>query len=178
MTRDETRLILAVLKVAYPSSFKGMTVADATTLLNLWERLFANDKYEAVAAAVDALIATRTVGYTPTPGEVKDQMSRIRNAEELDAGTAWALVAKACRNGSYGYREEFQKLPPEIQRAVGAPEQLRAWALMEEETVNSVVASNFMKTYRAQRERQKETEKLPETVKTFISGMTLKQIEE
>lgn len=176
MNREEVLMVLSTLKAAYPHAYKDLTKRDGEALVALWERQFRNDDAQAVSAAVDALISTRTAGYSIVPGEVKEMLSRLRNAQELDSGAAWALVSKACANGIYGYREEFAKLPPEVQRAVGAPEQLRTWAVMDEETVNSVVASNFMKTYRTQRERQKEHEKLPEAVRTLISGINLKQI--
>ena len=93
------------------------------------------------------------------------------DAISRNAMSAWALVSKACSNGIYGYREEFAKLPPEVQRAVGAPEVLREWAMMESDTVQSVIASNFQKNYRATQERQKELEKLPQNVRDMLAGV-------
>ena len=171
MTREDTVKLLSLLKAAYPHSFKDMTKADAEAMLILWQRMFAGDDPALVSAAVDALISSRTVGYSPTPGEVKEQMQRLRKTNELDELSAWALVSKACRNGLYGYREEFAKLPQEVQDAVGAAEQLRAWAMMDTDTVESVVASNFQRNYRASRERQKELEKLPTNVREMLAGL-------
>lgn len=172
MDRTETIKILAVLKAAYPHAFKDMTKIDAEAMLSLWGRMFRDNSYAEVNTAIAALISTRTVGYSPTIGEVKEQILKLKNHDLLDEGQAWALVSRACRNGSYGYREEFEKLPPEIKRAVGAPEQLKAWAAMDAETVESVVASNFRKTYRIQAERDKETAMLPAEVKQMLSGIT------
>ena len=174
MNENDTIRLLAILKAAYPHSFRDMTKEDARAMLVLWQRMFAQDNPDEVFAAVDALIATRTVGYSPTPGEVKEQMQKLRKVDELDAMSAWALVSRACSNGIYGYREEFAKLPPDVQRAVGAPEVLREWAMMDAETVQSVIASNFQKNYRATQERQKELEKLPQNVRDMLAGVSEK----
>ena len=171
MTRVETAQILAILKAAYPHSFKDMSDVDVEAMLNLWTRIFAADRKEEVGIAVDALIATRTAGYSPTPGEVKEQIHKLKQKEELDEMAAWALVSKACANGIYGYKEEFAKLPPAVQNAVGAPEQLRAWAMMEADTVESVIASIFQRNYRARQARDKENEKLPPNVQDFVGGL-------
>lgn len=171
MTREETAEMLAILKAAYPHSFKDMTRVDGLAMLSLWERIFADDDKELVSAAIDALISTRTVGFSPTPGEVKEQIRKLSSANELDELAAWALVSKACANGIYGYKEEFAKLPPEVQRAVGAPEQLRDWAMMDSDTVQSVIASNFQRNYRASQAREKDLAKLPSNVRQILSGV-------
>ena len=171
MDRVETAKILSVLKAAYPHSFKDLTKRDAESVLDLWAAMFSEEPYEAVSAAVYALIAVRKDGYSPTVGEVKERLDMLRSGDDLPEQSAWALVSRACRNGLYGYKKEFDRLPPDVQRAVGAPEQLRAWARMDAETVESVVASNFLKNYRAQRSREKEAAKLPPEIRKMIGGV-------
>ena len=171
MDRAETSEILAVLKAAYPDSFKTLKMRDGLAMIGLWQSMFADESYEAVKAAVLTLIATREAGYSPTVGEVKKKMQTLRDQGELTEQAAWALVSKACQNGLYGYREEFAKLPPEVQRAVGAPEQLRAWAAMDADTVQSVVASNFMRGYRTQAAREKELAMLPGEIRNLLNGV-------
>lgn len=172
MSIDETIAVLAVLKAAYPHSFKGLTRRDGEAMVNLWQMQFADTPAQEVTAAVNALISTRTAGYSPTIGEVKEQLYRLHSVNELSEGEAWAMVYKALSNGYYGYQKEWDKLPPEVQRAVGRPEQLREWSQMETETVQSVVASNFMRSYRVMKERTKETAKLPESVRAVIGELT------
>lgn len=171
MDKVETTRILAILKAAYPSSFKEMAEADYRAMIDLWQTMFAADSYEAVNAAVAALISTRKEGFTPTIGEVKERLAFAREQASgtLSEQAAWAMVEKACRNGLYGYKKEFEKLPPEVQRVVGAPEQLKAWAEMDAETVNSVVASNFMRSYRVEKQREKERSLLPPAARETIS---------
>ena len=171
MNRKETMQILASLRAAYPSSFKDLDKMDLEAMTQLWQSVFEDESYAEVSAAVTALITSRTVGYSPVIGEIKEKLHSIKHAGELSDQDAWALVSKACANGLYGYQKEFDKLPPEVQRAVGAPEQLKAWAAMDVETVESVVASNFMRNYRTQAARAKEFAMLPESVRAVIGPL-------
>lgn len=171
MNREQVIQALAILKAAYPHSFQKLTKSEAETMIALWERQFEAEDPKAVSAAIDNLIASRTTGYTPTIGEIKEQIHKLRSSEQMNDAQAWFLVEKACQRGLYNSKEEFEKLPPDVQAAVGGPEQLRAWAMMDAETVNSVVASNFRKTYRTVKEREKEKALMPPAVKGFISGI-------
>ena len=171
MNRKETMQILAALRAAYPSSFKDLDRMDIEAMTQLWQTLFADENYPDVSAAVYALISSRTVGYSPTVGEVKEKLHSLRTVNELSEQDAWALVSKACQNGLYGYRKEFDKLPPEVQRAVGSAEQLKAWAAMDVDTVESVVASNFKRSFRVNAERKKELDMLPESVRSVIGQL-------
>ena len=171
MNREETLAILAVLKLAYPSAFRDLGRTDAEATVRLWQKHFADVPYEEADLAVSLLIDTRGPGYTPTIGEVKNLLRGLRAPEGLGAEEAWALVSKACRNGLYGSREEFAKLPPEVRSAVGSPERLRAWAAMDRETVESVVASNFMRGYRAHAAREKELALLPAAMRGLAGSL-------
>ena len=144
---------------------------DIEALVNLWLRQFDHEAPQAVGAAVDCLIATRTVGYSPTIGEIKVQLHQFRTQDQLSEVDAWVLVERACRNGLYHAQEEYDKLPPDVQRAVGGPEQLKAWAQMDSETVGSVIASNFRKSYTAVQEREKQRAMCPPDVRKMLSGI-------
>lgn len=174
MTYGEICGVLAILKAAYPHSFKDMGRADAETTAKLWQRMFTDDPASDVTAAVYALISTRKEGFSPTIGEVKDKIQFMRAADALSASGAWALVAKAARNGLYGYEAEFAKLPPAIQKTVGQASQLREWAMMDENTLNSVVASNFMRSYRAVAKQEEELAKLPTELRLMLADVTNK----
>ena len=172
MDRSQTMKILSVLKAAYPHAFQNMSKSDAEEMLNLWNTMFTNEPYEEVNAAIASLISTRAVGYSPTIGEVKDQIYKLHHRADIDENSAWVLVSKACRNGSYHSREEFEKLPPDVKRVVGSPEQLKAWAAMDADVVESVVASNFKKAFRISIERKQEVEKLPAQIREMIGGIS------
>ena len=166
-------MILTLLQSEYPKSFVGMDSRTMALKLRLWQKEFENDDINLVYAAV-RLYMKKPEKFAPSIGQIREAMKTLlhADAQELTDQDAWALVSKACSNGLYGYQEEFAKLPPDVQRAVGAPEQLKAWAAMDEETVQSVVASNFKRTYRAAQERQKQLEMLTPDVREMLAGVS------
>lgn len=172
MTRDETKVILAVLRSAYPSFYKGMGGAELTGIVDLWAEMFRDEPSKLVAAAVKAMIATRENTYPPNIGEIKAQIEKLRHSDELSASDAWSMVAAATRNSLYNAQAEFEKLPPDVRAIVGTPMQLKEWAMMSSDTFNSVVASNFQKAFRIRAERARNDRKLPSDVKQFVSALS------
>lgn len=172
MTNQEIRLILGVVKVAYPHSFKDMQVADRNALVTLWERQFAGYDYNTVSMAVDSIISTEASAFMPTIGRIKEEITKLTQPKDLTEQEAWALVAKACRNSIYNSADEYAKLPPEVQRLVGSPNQLREWALLESEEFSTVVASNFMRSYRVRSKNDRDYLALPQNVRGMLEGMT------
>lgn len=171
MNREQVLQVLSILKAAYPHSFQNLGKRDVDALVTLWERQFADEDPQMVSAAVDSLIATRTVGYSPNPGEVKAELHRLRNQDELSVDDAWAELTKACRNGLYGYREEFEKLSPMTQQVVCVPEEIRNLAMVDEDVFQTVIFSNFRKSYMAAQERAKHESMLPANVREMVSGV-------
>lgn len=72
MTKTETTQILAILKAAYPNSYKNLTADDATATVNVWAAQFANMPVGVVMIAVNKLISTNT--FPPTIKEVKERI--------------------------------------------------------------------------------------------------------
>lgn len=83
MTRDETLKIMAVLKATYPNFYKDMTRRDAEGVVALWTDMFAEDSYNAVAAAVKAFIASDSKGFPPVVGQVKQRVMELANTKAL-----------------------------------------------------------------------------------------------
>jgi len=175
MTREDTAKILKVIKAEWPHRFKDMSAIEMSELLSLWADMFNDDDVNIVAAAVKCLIVSGNREFAPNVGAIKEQMRKLTNKEEMSEAEAWNLVYKAIQNGYYGAVEEFNKLPPILQKVVGEPKQLRAWAVMDADEVQSVVASNVQRSYRTVKQRENEYQKLPINVKAYLTG--LKQIE-
>ena len=167
MTREETEKILAVIAETYPMFLKGR---NPETTAHLWQMIFADDPYEAVEAGLAAFVATDSKGFPPMPGNIKQLMHPIRDGE--DENSAWALVLAAIRRSGWNAGEEFDKLPADIQRIIGGPETLRDYSQMDSETVNSVIASNFRKTYRDRMKNQREMGMLPAALRARLPGET------
>lgn len=168
MDRIETLTIMKVLQAAYPSFYKGMTKTAADDIVDLWATMFADDPVEIVAAAVKAYIASDSKGFPPHIGAIKDAIVKLREPKPMTAQEAWLLVKNAARNGLYGSAEEFHKLPPVCQKLVGSPSQLREWATMDSDTLNSVIASHFQKSYQVMESREREIKSLPSDIRCMI----------
>ena len=173
MDGREVARLLTILEAEYPNSFSRMDDKQRSLKQELWSKEFEHDDPMAVYAAARVLMWSGRE-FAPNSGQIRDKMCEMMESNVLDEQQAWALVSKACENGFYGYKKEFEKLPPEVQRAVGRPEQLKEWAVMDVETVQSVVASNFMRNYRNRIAREKEMARIPQDVRNLISGISEK----
>lgn len=159
--------VLAVLKAAYPQHYRGLSDGDIRAMATLWASMF-EETFADVMQAVKAHIVTDARGFCPTIGAVKEQLARMRESRRGGALTeheAWELVRQALKNGYYGAQQEFAKLPPVVQKILGGSSQLRDWAMLPDEQVNTVIASNFMRSYRARAAWESDVEKLPASVR-------------
>lgn len=168
MTREETIKILSVLRGAYPAFYRDVKKPEALATVNLWAEMFADDDYCVVGAAVKALIAGDEKGFPPVIGQVKATIRQLTEPVQMTELEAWALVSKAVRNSTYNSEAEFAKLPPEIQSVVHDPEQLRQWAMGSTEELETVIASNFQRSFRAKEKARKEYAALPSDVKQIM----------
>ena len=171
MNTIQTAQIMAILNTAYPAFYKSATEESAAEAVRLWQRMFADDPYELVQAAVHALICTDEKGYPPHIGQVKAKMRLLTKRPEMTPLEAWTLVSKAVQRSAYYSEEEFAKLPPEVQAVVRTPEQLRAWALSPADTLETVTASNFQRSFRAKSEQLAEIRALPPSVLALVQGL-------
>ena len=68
----ESKKILAIIKSAFPNSFKGMTAKDADATANIWATQLAYIPYEVVSIAVKKIIKDNT--FPPSIEEVKEKI--------------------------------------------------------------------------------------------------------
>lgn len=170
MNLSDTAGIMAILETAYPNYYANRTRQQKQEAVKLWAEMFADDPLDLVGAAVKAYIAS-DAKFPPNIGEIKTRMRTMVAEPEMTEQAAWALVSRACANGAYHWQEEYDKLPEECQRALGMPETLHQWALMDADTVGSVCASNFMRSYRTILQRKREEMALPDSVKKLLRGV-------
>ena len=172
MNYEETLAIMGVLKAAYPQYYRDMKRSDAESVVSLWAEMFKEEPVNVVAVAVKAYIASDTKGFPPHIGAIKDAIVKIKAPKSMTEQEAWLLVKNATRNGLYGSAEEFEKLPPICKKLVGSPSQLREWATMDSDTLNSVVASNFQRSYKVMEKREKERLALPSDVRDIMAQLS------
>lgn len=169
MTREEAKKLIMIISAAYPN-FKP---ADLTFTVNTWATFLRDYDYQVIEDALQRYILTDRSGFAPSIGQVIDHMQS--GETEIGELEAWAMVARALRNSAYGAENEFQKLPEIVQKAVGRASNLREWGAVDISTVETVVQSNFLRSYRAIAQKHRELSKLPERLR--IEGHT-KALEE
>ncbi len=167
MTRDETKKILMTVQASYPN----FNPPDKTVTINTWFLLLKDNEYLAIEQALRAYITTDTSGFAPNIGQLLDKLHAIQSPQELNEMEAWSLVSKALRNGYYGAVEEFDKLPPLVQKAVGSPDNLRNWSQTDVKAIETVIQSNFMRSYAAIVKREYEIKKMPADVQALIEDV-------
>ena len=177
MTREETVKIIRIMVDSYPN-YKPNDISET---VDVWQMMLSDYDYNLVAMALKSYILSDTSGFAPSIGQLVDKMKSITSQQELNEMEAWSLVCDALQNSGYNYAEEYAKLPPLVQKAVGLPTQLQTWALTENLN-KDVVGSNFMRCYRIEVERQNEMSKMPKDVREMLekvsSGSYYSQIEQ
>lgn len=168
MSREETKKIIMAMTVYYPN-FKPS--CDLGIMVDLWTDAFSDVAYEKVYTALKTYAKTDTSGFAPSIGALNNLICTIEersSGEELNEMEAWALVSRALRNGLYASQEEYNRLPTLVQKAVGSPQNLHNWATTDYETIDTVIMSNFQRTYRSVLSQTKENRRMPLEVRTMI----------
>lgn len=75
MTKKEAATILAILKAAYPNSYKNMTQEEAMGTVSVWAVQFADMPADIVLMAVHKAISTSP--FPPSISEVKGKISTL-----------------------------------------------------------------------------------------------------
>ena len=75
MTRDETTKVLALLKAAYPNSYKGMTKEEAMGTISIWTMQFESVPVDIMLMAINRLISNKP--FPPAISEVKLELHRL-----------------------------------------------------------------------------------------------------
>lgn len=170
MTKQDTLKILAILKTAYPYFYKDATPQSAKDTLDLWATLFVDDDPATVGLAVKSFIAADERGFPPVPGQIK-AIIRTLAAEEYDSELkAWSMVRRALSNSQYNARQEFEKLPPLVQKTLGSASVLRDWSLLDPDTVNITIANSFFRSYRMELRHTQEVVALPAEARAMLQS--------
>lgn len=167
MTREQVKRIVATIAATWPQFNNGR---NPETTVNIWSKVFEDDDFQAVGHGLMVYIATDTSGFPPSPGQIRAMMPR--ETPEIDEGTAVALIAEAASNGAYDSEKEFRKLPEMLQRIVGAPSQLREWAMMDSDEFQSVILSHIRRNYRTMAEKEEKFQALPASLKKMLPAVT------
>ena len=147
MTRDEVKELLMTIQALYTNF--NVDADRMTPTINAWHMMLNEYPADAVQAALQIYVRTNNTGFAPSVSQLIGTVYAPRENDALTEGQAWALVKKAIQDGLYHAEERFNELPDAVQTAVGSPNMIRQWAGTDSSEVNTVIASNFQRTYKA-----------------------------
>lgn len=163
MTIDEFGQFASAIKTYFPKD----NLLSTNESMDLWFDMLNDLDYQQAYIGLKTYVASNR--FPPAISDIRAYAMKGKELQELNEMEAWSLVKKAIRNGGYNSVEEYKKLPPLVQKAVGLPSQLREWAL-DENYKEAVVMPNFQKAYRFELQKKQEFQKLPQQVQKFIEG--------
>lgn len=173
MTRDETVIILGILKTSYPNFYKDMSKDEMYNTINLWNEMFEDDDVNIVKVAIKELI--QTLKFPPAIADIKQKMYDLTNRENLPTDL-WASLKKAIGNSAYHSEEEFEKLPMECKMFIKNPRQLKELSQNDSNINDTVVKGQFLKQIEIIQKRIKEDKlMLPETKKIREMALSVGQ---
>lgn len=198
MTIQEMAQIIDILAIEYPQ-IGSRTDEEKVNMMKLWASMFADEPGQMVAMAVKAFMASDTKGFPPKIGQIKTIIGKMTMPKELEMSEleAWTMVRKAIKGASMAdwsrtMTEEglgppsavvnFHKLPKILQQLVGDPKQLALWEELPNDEINTIIQSNFMRSWRARAAHEKEMLALPADIRnnmqTLAAGMSVPLLEE
>lgn len=167
MTIEDTKRLLAAIDAIYPT----FDVENPNATVEAWHWALEEYPVEAVKAALQIYIKSNNTGFAPSVSQLIGCMYKPKENAELTEGEAWMLVKRAIGDSFYHAEERFEQLPPLVQRAVGNPSMLRQWGQTDSDEVNSVIMSNFQRTYRTLLSKQAFSDKIPPQLSQVVSGL-------
>lgn len=166
MNREETKTIIRAMMSSYPN-YKPQNLSET---VDVWQAMLDDVDYKLISIALKSYIRTDRSGFAPSIGQLMDYVSKLTEKESMTDAEAWAVVKKAISNSAYDSVDEFAKLPPVIQRAIGRPNVLKQMALSTDFN-EGVESSNFKRTYRALAEKEKEYNKMSADAQMLIGKL-------
>lgn len=166
MEREEFKTLVKAMKAVYVQP----TFIPDQDAFNVWYGLLKDLSYKQVNIAVQKHMLTER--FPPTIADLREKSNEVieKQLEEMSELEAWSLVRKAIGNSGYHSEEEFQKLPEACKIAVGTASNLREWALMDSDQVETVEQSHFIRNYRTAVKRLSEEKKIPESLRKLIAA--------
>lgn len=170
MTRDEVIAILGIMRTAYPRFYANMKKDELLQTVDLWFEMFKGDNPLLVTNAVKKLITE--LEFPPTIADVKKSMYSLTDRSETSI-ELWNRFLKAASRSCYNSVEEYEKLPDILKKFVGSPMQLKDYAMMDSDTVNSVIKGQFLKHIEILKQREKEEKMMLPGVRDLINQLAL-----
>lgn len=167
MTSIEFKRLVAGLKAVYSDP---KYISDDFAM-DMWYGLLKDIPYDVANMATQSYMQTEK--FPPTPADIRRHAYKITSlvTDDISEIDAWGKVSKAICNSLYHSEEEFNRLPKLIQQTLGNHIRLRELAELDAGQLQTVEASNFMRSYRAKLEVHKRESQLNDSLRLTINQM-------
>lgn len=169
MTDKEIKKLIYVTKAAYPTIYNKYSEADLENLLIAWRMCLGDCSYEDASKGLMLYMRNDTKGFPPAAGQIIEQIQKLNAQKQLLPSEAWSIVRKAISRGYYYSEEEYAKMPPAIQKAIGSAQYLKDCAI-DTGFNEGVARGQFEKNYAIILEREKYQAKLPESLRIGVTN--------
>lgn len=88
MTKEEATKFLALIKVAYPNSYRDMDDDMVHATINMWHTTFSNTPYAVMQICFDKY--RRENKFPPTVADIIESLKMSYYASAFDANIAWS----------------------------------------------------------------------------------------
>lgn len=173
MTREETQKLLLSIQSLYPN----WKPEDKTLVVDSWHWALEEYPAQSVKAALQMYVKTNNTGFAPSVSQIINGIYKPMEKDTLSEGEAWSLVKRAIQDGNYHAEERYNELPPLVQKAVGSPNMIHQWAGTDSDEVNTVIMSNFQRSYRIIVQREQENVRINPIIAGMIEATKEKMIE-
>lgn len=144
-------------------------------MINTWHSCLNDIPFEIVMGAIKKCIIENP--YPPTISEVrKNAVEIMKPSNSITGIEAWKIAYKTICNGLYLKEEQFEELPKNIKTFFGSVRQVKDLALVDIDTINTVVKGQFLKQYETLLEREEKENLLPNSYKKMIENVSNKML--
>ncbi len=179
MTRAETAKIVGVLMGYYPDTFKAMSDEQMKMFVEIWQKSFEDEPYDAVSVAVWDFIQNSTDDYMPRVGKIKAIITEHRFESVPNEMEAFEMLIKARKKyniyAPMSDDDSYATLAEPIKRAIGGRQGFISIGVLNQESESySIEKTRFMKQYKSEIERQKKESNRPMWLSEAISERSLR----
>jgi hypothetical protein len=166
LTINETELLMEMITDVFPVFANSDTKLRTET----WATVLEKYPFELCAYAVRKCFETSK--FVPTLAEILDIIKLATDDGNDNAMAAWNALRRAASRASTVTQEEFDALPPEVQRFCGNLGGLRNYGMMDTAQLDTVTQSNFLKRYDGLKRSREIHESMPEKIRGLIQQVS------
>lgn len=164
MTREECKQVIMVIQATYPN----WNIKNKQETLDAWYLFLQDYEYNVIMMALKIYISSTNSDFAPSVSNLIAMARKPKELTQEDEVSLWREVRPLISRGIYHAEEDFETLSPMAKRLVGDAGQLREWAMLESDVIDSVIQSNFKSRVATMQKRDTEFNAMPIEVQAMV----------